>query len=241
MPGTTRWPALASPRRPGAIGVLCQPVVRAGTTVAVLVVAWGSPGRAAAARHLAFIELLAEETAWAIERESLLDRLARAAMTDSLTGLPNRRHWDEALGRALTDRALLDPLCVAILDLDRFKDFNDARGHLCGDALLVDAAVAWSDHLRDGDLLARYGGEEFTVLLSGCSRTDAVDVLERLRRSVPDGQTCSIGMAVWDGTETGDQVLQRADDALYRAKTSGRDQIVASVGRGDLTPTVSPA
>ena len=118
------------------------------------------------------------------------------AETDDLTGLPNRRSWDETIRRAVgyATRTSRD-LCVAVVDLDHFKAYNDEHGHQGGDRLLKTAASAWRTALRESDTIARYGGEEFAVVLPNCSADAATAVLERLRELTPDRQTCSIGLA----------------------------------------------
>jgi diguanylate cyclase (GGDEF)-like protein len=153
-------------------------------------------------------------------------RLQELAERDALTGLPNRRIWDAMLPAALSGAARDgEPVSVAILDLDWFKAFNDEHGHQMGDRVLKEAAAAWSDGLRGGDLLARYGGEEFVVLLPGTDGGEAAALLDRLRGLTPLGCTFSAGLATWDGTEHGETLLYRADQALYRAKAAGRDRI----------------
>ena len=149
--------------------------------------------------------------------------------TDALTSLPNRRVWDEALPRELSraDRSRI-PLSVCILDLDHFKAFNDTRGHQEGDRLLKEAAAAWQEQLRPGDLLARYGGEEFALLLPDCSGDGAMSVVERLRAVTPRGQTCSVGIAVWDHGEAPEILVARADKALYEAKSAGRNRLAVA-------------
>ena len=145
---------------------------------------------------------------------------------DDLTGLPNRRAWNAALARALpTARGDGRPVSIAMLDLDRFKLFNDTFGHPAGDRLLKEATAAWSATLRSTDILARYGGEEFIVLLPGADLGHAGAVLDRARAVTPSGQTFSAGVATWDGTETADDLIARADIALYAAKAAGRDRI----------------
>ena len=133
--------------------------------------------------------------------------------------MPNRRLWDEALprlvGLAKRDRK---PLSVAIVDLDRFKSYNDAHGHQAGDRLLADAARAWSGELREGDLLARYGGEEFSLALYDCAGAEACEVLDRVRSLTPEGQTCSAGVATLRADEQWHDLVGRADAALYEAK-----------------------
>jgi diguanylate cyclase (GGDEF)-like protein len=155
--------------------------------------------------------------------------LAHVARTDALTGAPNRRAWDEqlALETARSARAGT-PVSVALLDLDHFKAFNDRRGHQAGDRLLREATAAWRGALREVDLLARYGGEEFGVILPGCRPEEAAVIVDRLRALTPDGETTSAGVAVWDGAETADELVARADRALYRAKRGGRDVTVVA-------------
>jgi diguanylate cyclase (GGDEF)-like protein len=159
---------------------------------------------------------------------TLYHRVGRLARTDPLTGVLNRRVWDQELPRELA-RAERNgqPLCVALIDMDRFKAFNDLHGHQAGDRLLKAAGAAWWAHLRDSDLLVRYGGEEFAVLLPECTLADGMVIAERLRTAVPEG-TCSIGVAEWARGETADELLARADQALYAAKDGGRDRCCAS-------------
>jgi diguanylate cyclase (GGDEF)-like protein len=159
--------------------------------------------------------------------EAQSEQLAALARGDGLTGIPNRRTWDSELPVAM-DRARRDgvPLSVAMLDLDHFKDFNDKYGHQAGDRLLKSATAAWSKMLRTTDLLCRYGGEEFSVLLPAAATDQAVEVLERLRAVTPMGQTFSAGLAGWDGQEVSDELVARADRAMYAAKGAGRDRLV---------------
>jgi diguanylate cyclase (GGDEF)-like protein/PAS domain S-box-containing protein len=163
------------------------------------------------------------------EREDLLGRMEAMARTDPLTGLPNRRSWDEEVRLAMARaQRQAQPLALAMIDLDRFKQFNDTRGHPAGDSLLADAAASWRMSLRVTDFLARYGGEEFAVLLPNCPPDEAAAVLERLRASTPEEQTCSAGIAYWDGSESPEEFVARADAALYRAKSGGRDRVVTA-------------
>jgi diguanylate cyclase (GGDEF)-like protein len=156
--------------------------------------------------------------------------LQHMAMTDELTGLPNRRLWEEQLPSELARAQRHDqPIYVVMLDLDRFKLFNDANGHLAGDRLLKAAASAWRGALRPYDLLARYGGEEFSLILFGCARADAVMVVERLRSVTPGEQTLSAGLAEWDRSEPASALVERADAALYAAKRAGRNRAIVSI------------
>ena len=163
------------------------------------------------------------------ERDALLAHVSELAHTDSLTGLPNRRAWGKELERAVARaRRTGEPLTVALLDVDHFKRFNDAHGHLGGDRLLVQSAIAWRADLRPDDVLARLGGDEFAVLLPACSAADAAQVLERLLAGAPGLPTCSIGLAQWDGEATAAALVHEADVALYEAKRGGRATVVVS-------------
>jgi diguanylate cyclase (GGDEF)-like protein len=159
---------------------------------------------------------------------ALYHEVGRLARTDALTGVANRRAWDDELPRELARSTRSgQPLCVALLDLDHFKAYNDQYGHQAGDRLLKAAAAAWQSRLRKTDLLARYGGEEFAVLLPDCGLDSAMEIAERLRTAQPEG-TCSIGVAAWGGREATTQLVDRADRALYAAKEGGRDRSCAA-------------
>jgi diguanylate cyclase (GGDEF)-like protein len=167
------------------------------------------------------------------------DALRILATRDGLTGLANRRAWDSTLAEGLERARRYDlTTTVAIMDLDHFKRYNDTFGHQAGDRLLKSAAAAWSSQIRAVDVLARYGGEEFIALLPGCGFTEAVDVLARMRRVTPDSQTFSAGIATWDAHETQDQLVARADAALYEAKRSGRARsVIAETPASDGAPS----
>jgi len=155
-------------------------------------------------------------------------KLLELSRVDDLTGLPNRRAWSAELPAAI-ERARRDStsLSVAMLDMDHFKRFNDDFGHLAGDRLLRSAAVAWTSELRAVDQLARYGGEEFILLLPGAGPVLARQVLDRLAEATPAGQTFSAGVATWNGRETSDELVARADQLLYAAKRAGRNRVHA--------------
>jgi diguanylate cyclase (GGDEF)-like protein len=160
-------------------------------------------------------------------------QLSAMAHLDGLTGIGNRRAWDAGIEDAMRTCARTGaPLAVALLDLDHFKLFNDAYGHLTGDRLLRDAAAAWQRHLRVGDLLARYGGEEFAVVLPGATLAEAAAVVDRMRAATPDGQSFSAGVVHWDGSESAEALTARADASLYAAKRAGRDRVVVGAGTG---------
>jgi diguanylate cyclase (GGDEF)-like protein len=164
-----------------------------------------------------------------LQRERLQVRLGLMARTDALTGLPNRRAWDEALDRELARAGRSGwSVCVALLDLDHFKQFNDLNGHPAGDSHLKEAASLWRERLRSADLIARYGGEEFAVLLAGTDHAQGRKAIESLRACVPREESVSAGIAHWDGSESGPELIARADRALYEAKRLGRDRTIAA-------------
>ena len=219
---------------------LFEPLKRNGTVVAVLATCWHRRVRRLSPRAGEAIDLLAAESAAALHRAQLLKRLEQLALSDALTGAHNRRAWEERLESDLARSARDgEPVSVVILDLDHFKQFNDRHGHPAGDRLLKAAVARWRETLRRGDLLARYGGEEFAVLLPGAVEHDAVMLAERLRKDVPGSTTCSVGVACWDGEETADELIERADRALYEAKDAGRDRTVLATA-GAVAPNPAP-
>jgi len=215
----------------GAVGsVLWQPVVRDEVTVAVLALYWTRPMEAPEHSVRTTIALLAVQAAVAIERADLLAQLERTAHTDELTGLPNRRAWQEQLpiemARAEREGS---QLCVAMLDVDGLKQINDKLGHRAGDQLLKQSAAGWSDALRKADLLVRYGGDEFAALLTQCGLADAQRLVGRLVEATPSEQSFSAGIAEWDGAQGLEELVATADARLYEAKAA-RGRFVVAAG-----------
>ncbi len=175
---------------------------------------------------------LGTQLAAALVVGALATRQRELADTDSLTGLGNRRMVDRTLDWGLTRsrRATSASMCVALLDLDGFKAFNDERGHVAGDLVLIEAAATWRPLVRDHDTLARTGGDEFTLVLSDLRLDEAERIVARMIEATPEGVACSAGVARWDGEETSQQLIERADDALYEAK--GRGGMLAMVAAG---------
>ncbi len=200
--------------------LMYHPLLHGDTLLGVLVMSWPMHVRGEGPRATV-VALLAHEVAAVIARADALGHLSDEALTDALTGLPNRRAWERQL-RQLS--AVGQPLAIGMLDLDHFKQFNDTYGHPAGDRLLKETAAAWRDQLRPGDVLARVGGEEFGLVLLDCDANTAAEVVDRLRDSVTDGRTCSAGIAIKAVDEAPDDAVQRADTALYQAKAEGRNQ-----------------
>lgn len=174
------------------------------------------------------------------ERKQLGQRLEHEARTDFLTSLPNRRHFLEQASQELTRvRRYHNPLTLAMLDLDHFKNINDTYGHEVGDKVLVKLAEICRQTLRETDVMGRIGGEEFAILLPQTTDIQASEITERLRKtiaattiSVENGMppvhfTVSVGIASFDDSDTNiDMLLNRADKALYEAKRKGRNRVV---------------
>ena len=215
--------------RAGLQTVVFEPILRHDKPVGILCIGWKVARPALDSRTATVISYLAAEAGAAIERADLVAQLDQLARTDQLTRLPNRRSWDGELEKAVSpDRERPEqPFCIALLDLDHFKRYNDRNGHPAGDALLREAAVTWRAQLRADDVLTRYGGEEFAVLLPSCSLPEATRVVERLRSSTPT-VTCSAGLAEYEPGETAEQLTSRADRALYLAKRDGRNRLIAA-------------
>jgi diguanylate cyclase (GGDEF)-like protein len=226
-PAEPAWPVDPVLDRAGMRSARLLPIVRGEHVVGVLAIAGTGEELRLTDDRVELLDALAGESARAIERDHHVALLNRQARTDELTALPNRRAWDEAVVREIARAQRTgEPLCVALLDLDHFKAFNDTHGHQAGDAHLRRTAAAWRRELRAIDVLARYGGEEFGVLLPACEPDMAREVIDRVRFATPGGETASAGVVLFDGKESPDSLLARADSALYRAKHAGRAQTV---------------
>ena len=174
----------------------------------------------------------------------LQEALQREASTDSLTGLRNQTAIYSILKRELQRaQRMTTPLGVAMVDIDHFKRLNDTHGHLAGDECLQEVASRLHSSLRTYDSIGRWGGEEFLIVLPGCSVDTATAIAERVRTSIADTPvrarditatvTISAGVACWVGgpVQDPDTLIHAADQALYRAKDGGRNQVhVGEVG-----------
>jgi len=202
---------------------------------------FGAPAYPVDWGHATLLVLVGASVAFslrAVTRETmkLNERLVREATVDDLTGLLNRRGWRMAADRELA-RAAREGTTVGLLliDLDNLKEINDTRGHDEGDRVLVETADRMRSALRAGDVLARLGGDEFGALLMDTSDGQAMAAVDRLTEQTPELGSFSAGAAAWDGKQALDELLRRADVALYTAKTDGG-------GRVEIAPpTLEPS
>ncbi len=230
-----REPWLCQLAPAGAV-LLLQPLARDHRRFGALILQvplalQGPPRRSMFAR----VTQLAAMTSEAMHREHRLGQLQRLAATDDLTMIANRRSFDASLEREMA-RALRngEPLGLALLDLDLFKQVNDVHGHPAGDDLLRNVAAALVGACRDLDTPARYGGEEFAVILPDCAPEDALRIVERLRLAVAAAPgatqvTASAGVATYPHhASTAEQLIKTADEALLAAKRAGRNQTIVA-------------
>ncbi|MYM22636.1 diguanylate cyclase [Duganella sp. FT135W] len=190
----------------------------------------------------AFMSDIRERKSMEARNAGLLALLEQQALSDSLTGLLNRRAFEkEAIAAVLRSARSSAPITVGIADVDHFKNINDQYGHAVGDALLKAVAAAMRSVARDTDIVARMGGEEFGLLFPNASIEQARQAAERIREAVAlirlplDDKiyvqvTISIGLSRLVGCKSVDQALVAADQALYSAKNKGRNRIEVSDG-----------
>jgi diguanylate cyclase len=178
-------------------------------------------------------ELVASAFLRATSRANFVYGLQNESRTDPLTGLANRRRLFERIEVEMAHALRADtPLTLAMIDLDHFKVYNDRYGHVAGDTVLRTVAAVMVSNVRGQDMVARYGGEEFCMVLPETDLVGAHYLLDSLRcggrDSVSDfGVTLSVGLTSWDGVEDTTSLIERADQALYRAKEMGRNRVVS--------------
>lgn len=190
---------------------------------------------------LRFLRTISDLTSVAIENAQLYERLETMAIKDGLTGLYLRRHMLERLGEEISrEMRRGQELSFLMLDLDNFKQYNDTFGHMAGDIVLKTIAQILEEHFNHpGELACRYGGEEFCVLLPDCSRTKALSLANELRKKIEAREiilrrqrthvTVSVGVSSFPKDAQGkDELIFKADEALYQAKESGRNKVCAS-------------
>ena len=216
--------------------VVIVPIVADGEALGIMLAEWGRGPRAQI--PAVTVETLAQsasQAAVALRNAALLSEVEHLATRDGLTGLANRRLFEETLEREVArSHRRKAPLALVVLDVDHFKDVNDTVGHQAGDAVLREVARAMVGNTKASDLPARYGGDEFVVLLPDCTGVDAAGVAERLRAAVAADVTAvpvtvSAGVgAIPENAGNGERLVAAADAALYAAKREGRDRSLAS-------------
>lgn len=214
--------------------VAVVPVVAKGKAQGVILVE--SANGACNEDTLGFFLTLAGQAGLAIENAQLYSKTLKLSITDGLTGLYNYRYFMERLEAEFTRALRYDrEIALFILDIDHFKDYNDRFGHLKGDEALRKMAAILKKNIREVDALARYGGEEFAVILPETGLDEAVIFAERIRKSVAEewkkmgGMTASIGVAVINqDVRTAEDLIHKADGALYEAKRKGRNRVCHS-------------
>ena len=229
---------------PGARNVVVTPITADGEHLGVALGEWGGGNDAriptSTVRALAQASM---HTALALRNARLLGENERLATRDSLTGLANRRLFDESLQREVARaQRLSTPVSLLVLDVDHFKQVNDTYGHQTGDSVLREVADALVANTKNYDVAARYGGDEFVVLLPGCRRDDAMRVAERVRKGISRAVdeapvTISAGVAtVPDNASDAERLMAAADAALYEAKRTGRDRVAGSGRNIEVVP-----
>ncbi len=187
-------------------------------------------------RDIDYLEQLTRQAAATINRANTYSTILQNATLDALTNLNNRRQFETRLGQEISiTKRQNNPLCAMMVDIDFFKKVNDTYGHAAGDEVLRTVAAIIKEQLRESDIPARYGGEEFAVLLPFTKIEEAQIVGERLRKAVEAhpvrvdnvdiAVTISMGLAEYNREETGEELFERADKALYEAKKNGRNQV----------------
>jgi diguanylate cyclase (GGDEF)-like protein len=220
-----------------------------GETIGAVHLYWERP-RALPVEIRRNVAQIVAHAALAIGNRRLLSALQGQASTDARTGLANSRAFDQALENALASRTADEPIAVLMLDLDHFKNYNDRHGHPAGDEALRTFGAILRSCMRNGDVAARYGGEEFAVLLPSVDPETAVTIAERIRArtgstivslgpGITDRITVSIGVAAAPiQAIEGITLLRIADEALYQAKTDGRNRVVYL---GEAAPRLDPS
>lgn len=220
-----------------ARALLSVPIRNKKETIGVLEMFSRSPG-AFLPRHREILEALVEQAAIAIDRSHLYQQMADLASTDDLTQLFNFRYLDQTLDIELRrSQKYGSTVSLIFLDMDYFKKVNDRYGHLAGSKVLIEVAQLLIGSLRDVDIIARYGGDEFVVVLPETNAETTVKITQRVQRSIQNRTflekeglslhlTASFGIATFpDHAKTKRDLLRLADEAMYRAKESGRDRI----------------
>jgi diguanylate cyclase (GGDEF)-like protein len=224
--------------------VALLPLVRYGDLIGCLNLGSERSNRFVEGYATDFLQRLATIVAICLENATNHERLKRVGLTDSLTGVNNRRFFDQRLIEETARAQRTDePLACLFMDVDHFKSVNDNHGHQVGDQVLRDVAGIIREQLRSSDVLGRYGGEEFSALLVNASSDAAIEIAERIRSliaqhvfSASDGNTLSLTISIGiatlpasidiDAETLSEDLVERADQAVYQAKSNGRNQVI---------------
>jgi diguanylate cyclase (GGDEF)-like protein len=221
---------------PFAKNLLVAPMYADGQPLGVLVLERKNPDEAVIQRRvISMVMQFASHGALAMRKATLLQQVQRMAETDALTGVANRRSFEQAMSRDVS-RALRshEELTLILVDLDHFKALNDRFGHQAGDDVLRKVGAVLADACRQSDTSARYGGEEFAVLLPTCRKDEALDAAERIRSLIaqidgPVSITASAGVATYPvHARNATELVEAADEALYESKRGGRNRTTVS-------------
>jgi diguanylate cyclase (GGDEF)-like protein len=208
------------------------PLINKGEVIGVLILGSKKP-EAYSAEQITLLERLSAQIAAPIENSRLYAKTEAIARVDAITGLFNRRHFDERLREEIIRRTNYgDTFSLILIDMDNFKKYNDTFGHMAGDRILVLAARLIEGSIRSSDIAFRYGGDEFVIILPNASALDAFSVAERIREKIACEMavkqldlSVSIGVASWPGDgSTLDELCYAADMALYYAKHTGQNR-----------------
>ncbi len=226
-------------QHPEIRSLLMVPIMLRGKPIGVIAVADRTGGEGFTADDEDLLLTLAFHAAFAIEKVNLHEEIVKMASTDGLTGLNNHMSFQERLAEEIERaRRYGSRVSLLMIDIDHFKDFNDTFGHVSGDEVLKKIGRILMDNIRAIDFASRYGGEEFTVILPEVSLDGAVIVAERIREAVEKNPvringkeavvTLSIGVATFpDDALSREDLIDRADKALYLAKRTGRNKVCA--------------
>jgi len=235
----------AANEQPASVAVI--PLVRRGQCLGALSMGSLTAERFTDTMATDFIEHMTSVVGVCLENHLNYEMMKQTSLVDTLTGVNNRRFLEQRLSEEI-DRVQRssEPLSCFFLDVDFFKKVNDAHGHQAGDQVLVAVSNVIREQLRNNDVLARYGGEEFVALLANIDEAMALDIAERIRKKIKElaigtqnevvSVTISIGSATYmpakrshlSSTEVGADLIHKADEALYKAKNSGRDKVVSA-------------
>ncbi len=240
IPDVTRYPGFDNPvmLKEGVRALVAVPLSAEGRIVGIIYVDDFEP-REYSAREISILSLLSTYAAIAIERTKLLEETRLRSITDDLTRLYNHRHFMQMLNQEFERSVRYSrPLSLVMLDIDYFKKYNDTYGHLEGNVVLQQVSKLLARASRQVDVVARYGGEEFAIVMAETGKEDALASAERLRQTVeehtfpreesqPGGNlTISIGVASHPSdASTPLDLIAKADEALYRAKSEGRNKV----------------